>query len=180
MGFHFFSKVLNLTQRLGGKMSVQIKKNWTIVLTILVACVMTTAAQVNGAEKTFAQKLVDDSLKRHPDVIVLVMHVTPPGKNENIIIASNIGRIGKKADEDDMRVIETGKAALEVNKRGDRLEAEVVLQDEAGKTIGALGVVAKYKLGDDKEAFLKTAEGLRDELRKQIPSTEKLFEKVSP
>src|ERR1700676_5316211 len=109
MGFHFFSKILNLNQRLGGKMSVQIKKNWTIVLTILVACVMTTAAQVNGAEKTFAQRLVDDSLKRHPDVIVLVMHVTPPGKNENIIIASNIGRIGKKADEDDTRVIETGK-----------------------------------------------------------------------
>ena len=46
------------------------------------------------------------------------LFVTPPGKTENVIIASNIGRIGKKADEDDMRVIETGKPNLEVNKKG--------------------------------------------------------------
>jgi len=53
-----------------------------------------------------------------------------------VIIASNIGRIGKKADEDDMRVIETGKPNLEVNKKGDHFEVELVMQDQSGKTIG--------------------------------------------
>jgi hypothetical protein len=35
-----------------------------------------------------------------------------------------------------------------------------------------------YKAGDDKAAFQKKAEGLRDEMRQQIPSIEKLFEPV--
>src|ERR1700686_2541451 len=63
----------------------------------------------------YAQKLVDEALTKHPDVVILVMHVTPPGSAENVIVASNIGRYGKKADEDDLRVIETGKPNLEVN-----------------------------------------------------------------
>jgi len=139
---------------------------------------ITGSARGQGTEKIFAQKLVDEALAKHKDVIILAMHVTPPGKTDNVIIASNIGRIGKKADEDDMRVIETGKPNLEVNKKGDHFEVELVIQDQSGKTIGAMGVVFMYKAGDDKAAFQKKAEELRDEMRKQIPSIEKLFEPV--
>jgi len=127
-------------------------------------------------ENTYAQKLVDDALARHPEVIILVMHVTPPASTENVIVGSNIGRIGKKADEDDLRVIRTGQPNLEVNAAGDRFEVELVLQDVAGKTVGALGVVFPYKVGDDKVKFQKQAEKIRDELRKQTPSVAKLFE----
>jgi hypothetical protein len=77
----------------------------------------------------------------------LAMHVTPPGKTENVIIASNNGRIGKKADEDDMRVIDSGKPNLEVNKTGNHFEVELVIQDQSGETIGAIGVVFMYKDG---------------------------------
>jgi hypothetical protein len=131
-----------------------------------------------GPQKIFAQKLVDEALAKHKDVIILAMHVTPPGKTENVIIASNIGRIGKKADEDDLRVIETGKPNLEINKNGDHFEVELVILDQQGKTIGAMGVVFMYKNGDDKAAFQKKAEEVRDEMRAQIPSIEKLFEPV--
>jgi iron complex outermembrane receptor protein len=148
------------------------------MLATLAALLMMGAARGQGRERIFAQKLVDDALAKHKDVIILAMHVTPPGKTDNIIIASNIGRIGKKADEDDMRVIETGKPNLEVNKKGDHFEVELVIQDHAGKTIGAMGVVFMYKAGDDKAAFQKKAEELRDEMRKQIPSIERLFEPV--
>ena len=127
-------------------------------------------------ENTYAQKLVDESMARHPDVIILVMHVTPPNSAENVILGSNIGRIGKKADEDDMRVIETGKTNLEVNATGDRFEVELVLRDVGGKTIGALGVVFPYKVGDDKAKRQRQAEQIRDEMRKQILSAAKLFE----
>jgi len=144
----------------------------------LAALFITGSARGQGTEKIFAQKLVDEALAKHKDVIILAMHVTPPGKTDNVIIASNIGRIGKKADEDDMRVIETGKPNLEVNKKGDHFEVELVIQDQSGKTIGAMGVVFMYKAGDDKAAFQKKAEELRDEMRKQIPSIEKLFEPV--
>jgi len=128
--------------------------------------------------KIYAQKLVDETTARHPELLVLAMHVTPPNSSDNIIIASNIGRIGKKADEDDLRVIQTGKSNLEINKKGDRFEVELVLQDHSGKTIGALGTVFAYKQGDKESDFNDRAEKIRNELRGQIASLEKLFEPV--
>ncbi len=131
-----------------------------------------------GNKKIFAQKMVDDVLKKHPDVIILALHVTPPNYPDNVIIASNIGRIGKKADEDDMRVIQTGKPNLEVNKAGNHFEVELTLQDKAGKTIGAAGVVFNYKAGDDKKKLQKKAEAVQAEMRNQTPTLAKLFEPV--
>lgn len=127
---------------------------------------------------TYAQKLVDETMAKYPDLVILVMHVTPPNKHDtdNVILGSSIGRIGKKADEDDLRVIRTGKTNLEVNSTGERFEVELALQDKTGITIGALGVVFPYKAGDDKAKLEKQAEQIRDELRKKIPSAAKLFE----
>lgn len=137
----------------------------------------TTAAQTTPAPKPaiFAQKLVDEALTKHPEVVIIAMHVTPPGKTENVIIASNIGRYGKKADEDDMRVINTGKDNLEVNKGGNHFEVEVALQDQSGKTIGAAGIVYNYKPGDDKAQMQKAAEQIRDEWKAQTPNKAALF-----
>lgn len=42
----------------------------------------------------FAQKLVDEALAKHPEVILIAIHATPPG-HKNVIVASNFGRIGK-------------------------------------------------------------------------------------
>jgi len=130
----------------------------------------------DAAPKTYAQKLVTETLAKHHELIILVMHVTPPNSSENVIIASNIGRFGKKADEDDMRVIKTGKNNLEVNEKGDHFEVELPLLDASGKIIGALGTVYNYKNGDDKTQLEKVAIRIRDEIRKQIPIKDKLFE----
>lgn len=129
--------------------------------------------------KTYAQKLVDQTLAIHPDVVILALHVASRDGADYPILASNIGRIGKKADDDDLRVIRTGKANLEVNKTGNHFEVELPLLDESGKTIGAAGIVFNYKRGDDKAAFQRKAEQVRDEMRKQIPSADKLYEPAS-
>ena len=121
----------------------------------------------------FAQKLVDDALAKHPEIILIAIHAQPPG-HKNVIVASNFGRIGKIGDEDDMRCIHTGKANLEVN--GPHYEVELILQDASGKTIGALGVVFNYKDGTDKEALQKIAETTRDEMKAKLPSGKALFQ----
>ncbi len=126
--------------------------------------------------KTHAQKLVDDTLAKHPDVIVLAMHVTPPKAKDNIIVASNFGRIGKKADDDDMKVINSGQPIVGVNAEEKRYGVELPLRDVASKTIGALSVGFRYKSGADEKAFLSKAEKVRDELQKRIPSVENLVE----
>jgi hypothetical protein len=126
--------------------------------------------------KIFAQRLVETEMEKHPDFLIIVFHVTPPDQKENVIIASNIGRIGKKADEDDMRVINTGKPNLEVNATGDHFEVEMAQRDKSGKVIGALAVVYAYKEGVDKEKLHAKAEEIRKEVEAQVPDRAKLFE----
>ncbi len=136
------------------------------------------AATWKPAGKIYAQKLVEDALEKHPDLLIFVFHVTPPGKTTNVIIASNIGRIGKVGDEDDLRVINTGKPNLEVNTYGDHFEVEMAEKDSAGKTIGALAAVFAYKDGDDKEKLHQKAEAILAEIEKQAPTKAKLFAPV--
>ena len=122
----------------------------------------------------YAQKLVDEALAKHPEIILLAIHATPPG-HQNLIVASNFGRIGKIGDEDDLRCIETGKSNLELNSTGKHFEDELILLDSSGKTIGALGVVYNYKPGDDKAALAKAAEEVRNEMKTKLPNEEALF-----
>src|SRR3984885_3316650 len=80
----------------------------------------------------FAQKLVDQALASHPQVLLLAIHAGAP-KYE--IIASNFGRIGKLGDEDDLRVILKGTKNLELNKTGTHFEDELPLKTKGGKRI---------------------------------------------
>lgn len=129
--------------------------------------------------RTYAQTLVDQAMARHPEVIILAIHATPPGSKTNVILGSNIGRIGKAADEDDLRVIEKGSINREVNDTGRRFEAEIPLNDAKGKRIGALGVVFAYHPGDDKEALVHRAERIRDEIGAKIAAPATLARKAS-
>jgi iron complex outermembrane receptor protein len=106
---------------------------------------------------------------------VIVLHVSPPNVPNYPIIASNIGRIGKAADDDDMKVINSGEPIVGVYGEGKRYGVELPLRDAANKTIGALSVGFRYKSGDEK-ALLSKAEKIRDELRNRIPSVENLVE----
>ena len=149
---------------------------FSLALFVAAAAIGGATAQATAAPT--AQKLVDEALAKHPEVVIIALHVAPPNQKDYVIVASNIGRIGKKADEDDMRVIDTGKSNLEINKKGNHFEVELVLQDQSGKTIGAAGIVFNYKPGDDKAKMEKTAEQIRDEWKKQIPNKESLFQPV--
>jgi hypothetical protein len=136
------------------------------------------SADSKTTPKNYGQKLVDEAMAKYPEVVILAMHAKTP---DYPIVAwggpmGNKVRIGKKADEDDMRVINTGKENLEISSNGKHFEVELPLQDSSKATIGALGVVFNYKPGDDKAAYQKKAEQLRDELREQIPSADKLTE----
>jgi iron complex outermembrane receptor protein len=135
-----------------------------------------------------AQAILDQIIKDHPEVLVIAMHVTPPGAKDNVIVASRfnvspgkweIQRIDKVADEDDMRVVKTGKPNLEVNTTGDRFEVEAAMLDGAGKIIGAVGIVFPYKKGDDQKALQKKADAILEAIRKRTPTIAALFAKGS-
>jgi iron complex outermembrane receptor protein len=120
----------------------------------------------------FAQKLVDQALAKHPQLLLLAIHAGVPKYD---IIASNFGRIGKLGDEDDLRCIRTGKDNLEVNEKGNHYEDQTPLRDKSGRIIGAIGIVFSYKPGEDKEALQRIAHDVSAEMQAQIPNAHRLF-----
>jgi hypothetical protein len=133
----------------------------------------------NYSENTYAQALVDKTLAKHPDIQVLALHVTLPGSKTNVILASNIGRIGKVADSDDMSVVNTGKPDMAVNAEGSRFETELPLHDHSGKQIGAVSIVYGYAKGNDKSALASKANVIAGELSSNISSAAALFAKAN-
>ena len=125
--------------------------------------------------RTYAQSLTDRIVAAHPDLLVMMIHATPPGTDKNVIIGSNIGRLGKVADDDDLRVIRNGETNLEIGGDKDRFETELPLNDAAGKRIGALGLVFHYRDGADREAIHNHGLAIRDEIARQIPTSAALF-----
>jgi len=160
--------------------NLQGRKQMTRLTILLVAATAALSISAQSADvtatkpNTYAQKLVDQELAKHPEIVILVFHVINKDASDYPIIASNIGRYGKKADEDDLRTIHTGKPNLEVNATGTRFEVEMALHDGSKKTIGAIAVVYNYKNGGDKEALHQKAEQVRTEVEKQISSLDKL------
>jgi len=145
-----------------------------IVLATLAVALPLRAQQL--PVKGYGQELVDQVMAKERDLLVVVMHVSPPGAANYPIIASNIGRIGKVADEDDMRVVTTGKNNLEVAHGGTRFEVEMPMRDLAGNTIGALGIVFPYRTGANKAALEKRAVSIRDWLARRILDAASLVE----
>ena len=135
----------------------------------------------NAKPNNYAQKLVDEEVAKHPEVVIMAVHAKSAADPDYPIIAwygptGGKVRVGKKADDDDMRVVNKGDVNLEVNATGDRFEVELPLQDVNNKTIGALAVVYPYKKGDNKAEFRKKAEQVRDDMRPRITSADKLNE----
>ena len=168
---------------------------WPIALSLAVVfgALAIAVSTAQTSPPIVAQKLVDEAMAKYPEVVILSMHVTPPGKSENVIIASSVrpqsrprssqihrktqpAWIGRKSNADDERVINSGKSNLEINKAENHIEVTLPLQDHSGKTIGAVGTVFAYKEGDDKGRFKRAAEQIRDEWRPQISNRDSLFE----
>jgi hypothetical protein len=139
---------------------------------LLALAARTLCAQTPAAP--YAQHLVDMTLASHPELTVLALHVTPPDFTDNIIIASNIGRIGKPADADDLAVLMSGKPRAESTKTGD-MSVEVVMHDALGRPIGVIGSTFRAPVGADRERLMHEAQRVHDELAAGIPSLAALF-----
>ena len=128
--------------------------------------------------KIYAQKLVNATMAAHPDLLVIGMHVTKPGTKEQRMLASNLDRIGKHDDEDDIGVATEHKTICAPNQTETfKFEVLMPMKDAKGNTLNAaIGFVFKYKAGGDEVKMHAKATAIRDELARQIPSLDALFE----
>jgi hypothetical protein len=139
---------------------------------------MTPFAAAHGQVpvKIYAQELVDRIVTQQPDLRAVVMHVTPPKSATNVIIASNIGRIGKPADDDDLGVIATGKTRVSMDRGNKRIEVELALRDVGGETVGTLALAWRYPVGGNNKEFERSAQTIRDALARRILNVGNLME----
>lgn len=136
------------------------------------------AAEANGTPVLYpkAQALAEGVVTANPDMLDVLLHVTPPGKTKNIVVAAHLTAAnGEDSGDDDIGVMKSGKPLVEVQKDGVRIGVLVQMQDNHHHAIGALGLMYPYHQGDDQKAVLARSYKIRDDLARQIPSRSALF-----
>lgn len=121
--------------------------------------------------KIYAQQLVNELMAKYPELVVVGLHATVPGAKTETMIATNLDRVGKQDDDDDIAVAQEHKTVLAPNmKDPHKFEVQVPLKDTAGNFIGgAAGFVFKYNAGDDEVKLHIKALAIRDELARKTP-----------
>lgn len=118
-----------------------------------------------------AQKLVNELMAQNSDLVVVGLHVTPPGASVERMVASNLDRIGKEDDDDDIAVCKERKTILCPNaKEPHKFEVQVPLMDTTGAVIGTCGFVFRYNAGDDEIELHRKALALRAWIKERTPS----------
>lgn len=175
----------------------------TLALTIaaigLSACLVPRSAGAGGdpshpknwtapSYKTYAQKLCDEIIAGHPELISVTFHGVPPGAKEDaftMFAGSFPDRIGNVDDPDDVMVIKTGITILDPrwHRAADPIRKFVVmtpLRDSSGENIGLL-VLAYHdplNMAKSEREFLAMGTEIRDGLQFRIESMAALFERA--
>lgn len=140
------------------------------------------------AHKIYGQKLSDETMARHPELLSVTLHGVPPGQTDvyTMFAGSFPERIGNPDDPDDIDVSKKGITIVDPrwHRTKDGPKKFVVLmpmRDAKGENIGLVVYAFKNPPPDpDTSAheldYLRKSTRLRDELGKKIPSYGALFE----
>ena len=139
------------------------------------------------AQKIYAQKLSDETMAKHPELLSITLHGVPPGQADvyTMFAGSYPERIGNPDDPDDIDVSKKGITILDPrwHRTKDTSKKFVVLmpmRDKSGENVGL--VVYAFKDPKDpntsaaEKEFLAKATDLRDSLAVQITSYKALFD----
>ena len=136
------------------------------------------------AYKMHAQKLSEEIMAKHPELLSVTFHGVPPGLSKvyTMFAGSFPERIGNPDDPDDVMVVELGITIIDPrwNRPKDAVKKFVMmmpLRDAAGGHIGLLVLAYKNPEGSVKSEmdFFAASSKLRDGLQKQIPTYASLF-----
>lgn len=139
------------------------------------------------AQKIYAQKLSDETMTKHPELLSITLHGVPPGQVDvyTMFAGSYPERIGNPDDPDDIDVSKKGITILDPrwHRTKDTSRKFVVLmpmRDKSGENVGL--VVYAFKDPKDpntsaaEKEYLSKATALRDSLAAQITSYKALFD----
>src|SRR6266849_5797120 len=135
------------------------------------------------ATKIYAQALSDEIMAKHPELISVTFHGVPPGLDKvyTMFAGSFPERIGNPDDPDDIDVIVKGITIVDPRwNKADPVKKFVMmlpLRDASGGHVGLLVLAYKNPPNSKKteKDFFIASTGLRDDLKKKIPSYADLF-----
>ena len=142
------------------------------------------------SHKIYGQKLSDETMSKHPELLSVTLHGTPPGMNETytMFAGSYPERVGNADDPDDIDVIKKGITIVDPRwkRTKDNPKKVVILmpmRDASGENVGLVVYAFKNPPANphtsaQELAYLKKATVLRDALAKKIPSYNALFDEA--
>jgi len=122
--------------------------------------------------KIQAQRLVNEIMAAHPDLVAVGMHCIAPGSARQAIVASTLNVIGKPSDPED---ILHGSTVIAPSAKFPKLGIMLPLHDRTGKELGSLALQFKYQAGEDQVKYLAEATAIRDHVAQEIPALADLF-----
>lgn len=129
--------------------------------------------------RLLGQKLVDEAMAKHPELLSLTLHGVPPETSVHTMFAGSFpDRIGNADDPDDVAAQEHQLTVLDPALGHDnKFVVFVPMQDVAGRPIATAVVAFKKVAGHPRTAlqYYKLALKVEKELQKGTPSFEALF-----
>jgi hypothetical protein len=135
------------------------------------------------AAKIYAQKLSDEIMATHPELISVTFHGVPPGQTDayTMFAGSFPDRVGNADDPDDIDISKKGITIVDPrwHRTNDTVKKFVMmlpLRDASGENIGEIVIAYKnVDSGKTEKDFFLASTHLRDGLMKKIPSYAALF-----
>jgi hypothetical protein len=144
----------------------------TAAMLVGVGPALATAQKAVHEGRSFAQKLVEAALAKHPEADeVGISTFTRRGCFG--IASTDKTDVGEKCEKDDVTPMQTGKPYVE--KERDGFDVSVPLHDSAGKIIGSLGIGFRPAAGQTEASVIEQAQKIAAEMEPQISSKDKLF-----
>ncbi len=127
----------------------------------------------------FAQRLTDQELAHHPDVLVIAFHAQIPGETLNRVIAINRAQWGKfqwrPSDEIDTDTAKTERTVVQVIPSTHRMEVHMPLHTKSGDTVATLVCVWRFKDEEEAPELMRKSQAIRDEIAPQIVGVSQLL-----
>ena len=173
--------------------SIRISKMQFLVLTMLLVFLCASSAQSAAraaqertihvpAAKIYAQKVVNETLAAHSEIMGLEISAVHPKTDECTTIASDeeLG-IGEKCDQDEYDVMKSGKPfADKTTEHGQEFyDVNVPIHDANGKVVAIIGVDFKPDPKQTAAQAADAAQQIAKEIEAKVSSIDKLYEPVS-
>lgn len=141
-----------------------------------------SVAQTTSSPKIYAQKLVEETLVAHPELMGLEIAATPPGKDQCVTIASSETKgIGEECDKDEFTAIKTNKPFVEIEKENGKkvYDVTIPIHDANGKIIATAGIDFKPQPDQTHAQVRQRSLQIAKELESKLKTKEQLFEPIS-